>query len=395
MRYRYKGAYQFLIAIWFVFLLCKIQIRSDERPKVLWRTPISHDGDVRGLIPLTTYKSGVLCLTRNQEGPMLQMKDQNTGKQLWSWRDTAWNVSSSIHAEAIHIYQHILVLQHSSQTYHINLNNGNLIRKITNTFVSTSIAMGLKNFYCFTRYSASSCKFYTGDVRTNKQQLLTSIAISKQGESVIPQAPTFTEHNGEILLLLPFRRHNESQLQNRDQGFIMLYNFSTKRQVYSLPVSEASFYEAIHTPVVVKQKFYMTVGCSIVCHNLMIGKQLWKTKFPGDFMSSGIIYADGKIIGNCEDANMYALDPDTGKILWREKTAGTSRTPFYMNGVAYLAGNGDGLLHAVDTKIGEHLWRVICPENGDNSSFFGYVTGTNGKIFVCSDGFLYCFKAAR
>jgi outer membrane protein assembly factor BamB len=176
----------------------------------------------------------------------------------------------------------------------------------------------------------------------------------------------------------------------------MLYNYTRKKQIYIAPINEWSKRNgSIQKPIIVKDKVYLATGFWIICHDIKTGKQLWKTELPGDFLSSGIIYADGKIIGNCEDTNMYALDPETGKILWREKTAGTSRTPFYMNGVAYLAGNGDGLLHAVDTKIGEHLWRVICPEKGDDSSFFGYVTGANGKIFVCSFSTLYCFKAAR
>jgi outer membrane protein assembly factor BamB len=365
-----------------------------ESPKIMWYVPISHDGDVNGLIPLTTYKSGILCLSRNYQGPIIEMKEQKTGRTIWFWKDSLWNRSSSIRIDAYHTYQNILVLQHSRKIYHINLDNGKLIKEILENHVFTGTVVGMKKIYCLSNFTTSLCNFYLGDIKTGKQKMIVSIKPNRDREVIYPGVPQFVEYKKQKLLLLPFRRHDERSFQ--EQGYLRLYNFSKQKEIYTIPLNESSTYEAIQSsPIIVKNKVFMAVGTSIICHDLMLGKLQWRTKFPSMFMYAGIIYADGKIIGNCEDTNMYALDPETGKILWREKTAGTSRTPFYMNGVAYLAGNGDGLLHAVDTKIGEHLWRVICPEKGGDASFFGYVTGANGKIFVCSFGNLYCFKAAR
>ena len=68
-----------------------------------------------------------------------------------------------------------------------------------------------------------------------------------------------------------------------------------------------------------------------------------------------------------------------------------------MNGVIYFTGGGDGLLHAVDAKTGQHIWKKESPDlaRNDGAWFFDSVTGADGKIYVSSYLSLFCYKAAR
>jgi outer membrane protein assembly factor BamB len=318
------------------------------------------------------------------------MKNQDNGKTLWQWRDTTLS-NNYIDARTLHIYNDILVLKDVRKTYLINLKSGKEIRSVKAAYQASSWGVtGTREKYY---YSDFISHIIIGNIKSGDEDTLLTIKPLKK-ESVFPCVIKGFENKKNLQLIIPFLRYDSDK--HEGQTFLMLYDLTKRKEIYTVPINERNNKAGgSHEPIIIKNKVILASGFLVVCHDIKSGKQLWKTELPGDFMSSGIIYADGKIIGNCEDTNMYALDPETGKILWREKTTGTSCTPFYMNGVAYLAGNGDGLLHAVDTKIGEHLWRVICPEKGDDSSFVGYVTGANGKIFVCSFTTLYCFKAAR
>lgn len=94
---------------------------------------------------------------------------------------------------------------------------------------------------------------------------------------------------------------------------------------------------------------------------------------------------------------MYALDPTLGSIIWQSKTTtSASSLLFYMNGIVYMTGLGDGRLYAIDVKTGKFIWKHSCPyENGKPSSFTVTVTGDKDRIYVNSFLNLYCYKAAK
>lgn len=94
---------------------------------------------------------------------------------------------------------------------------------------------------------------------------------------------------------------------------------------------------------------------------------------------------------------MYALNPDTGAILWQTRTSGTMSRPWYMNGAIYGIGGGDGLLHALNADDGKYFWKIECPDVGRSSSanFIGYVTGADGRIYAGGGYNMYCYKAAK
>jgi outer membrane protein assembly factor BamB len=139
------------------------------------------------------------------------------------------------------------------------------------------------------------------------------------------------------------------------------------------------------------------VGTYVICCNIQDGKQLWKRKFQSGFLTSEIAMMDNLLIANTDDSGIYALNPLTGEIIWQNENGGASSTLFYMDGVIYFTGGGNGLLYAIDVKSGRLLWKISSPseKQNDNDFFIGNVTGANGKIYVSSFTTLYCFNVAQ
>jgi outer membrane protein assembly factor BamB len=79
-------------------------------------------------------------------------------------------------------------------------------------------------------------------------------------------------------------------------------------------------------PEIFNNKIYAAIDCSIVCHDLSTGEQLWKRDFTNDFTFSGFIIEDGRLIANNEDLFTVCLDAETGAELWLDISA--MLTPF-------------------------------------------------------------------
>ncbi|NJN28126.1 MAG: PQQ-binding-like beta-propeller repeat protein [Cyclobacteriaceae bacterium] len=139
----------------------------------------------------------------------------------------------------------------------------------------------------------------------------------------------------------------------------------------------------------------------MICINLTTGERIWSRSFKEGAPNS--IIADGILLSNNEDTYLYALDPDTGKELWKEKSSGTSSRMSYLNGVVYFTGGGDGLLHAVDVATGKHLWKLRSPDLDRNSgawfkrrvSVIPGENGKRGKVITSSYLSAFCYEAAR
>lgn len=100
-----------------------------------------------------------------------------------------------------------------------------------------------------------------------------------------------------------------------------------------------------------------------------------------------------KIFCNNNNGFSYALDIETGKILWQTATRGGCSTPFYLNGVVYFTSVADGRLYGLDAENGKILMNIEDPHGG--IGFQDVVTGVGDKIFAATYTALYCFKAAR
>ncbi|MGD9126919.1 MAG: PhnD/SsuA/transferrin family substrate-binding protein [Planctomycetia bacterium] len=126
------------------------------------------------------------------------------------------------------------------------------------------------------------------------------------------------------------------------------------------------------------------------------GEILWKKNFTIDFDGTrptwgwcgSPILVDGKIIvqPGSDEASIIALDPATGKILWKtpgRQTAYSSLIVGTFGGVRQLIGYDETSLAGWDIKTGRRLWEMVPPEEGD----FNVPTPVNfnGQLLLTSE----------
>ena len=119
------------------------------------------------------------------------------------------------------------------------------------------------------------------------------------------------------------------------------------------------------------------------------------------YYSSPVLY-EGKLFIGGDDGFFYALDQQTGKLLWKFRSKGIIRSSgaIYKNSVVF--GDTEGSLYSVDTKNGKETWQYRI--NGDTmkNENFGFdrraitsspVIAGNKIVVGARDGYLYCINA--
>ena len=148
-------------------------------------------------------------------------------------------------------------------------------------------------------------------------------------------------------------------------------------------------------PLVYKGVLYVTTNSATMAVNAATGEQLWKTKveYPPEvprvvccgIINRGAAIYEGKLFRTTLDANVIALDAQTGKELWRSNVIdwkpGYSETgaPLVADGVVITGISGAeygirGFLDGWDPNTGQHLWRtytVAGPEDPNGKSWPG------------------------
>ena len=102
-----------------------------------------------------------------------------------------------------------------------------------------------------------------------------------------------------------------------------------------------------------------------------------------DVVNRGVAYADGKIFFNTLDAHTYALDAETGRLVWKVKQGDVSRGETITNApivikdkvITGISGGEFGVrgfVTANDIRTGRQVWRV-------------YNTGPDADVKLCRD----------
>jgi alcohol dehydrogenase (cytochrome c) len=178
-----------------------------------------------------------------------------------------------------------------------------------------------------------------------------------------------------------------SNVLNYGMGY-NLQRFSTLKQINKdtvkrlIPIWNYSFDDnrsEESQPLVYKGVLYVTSNSATMAVDVKTGKQIWKTKveYPPEtprivccgIINRGAAIYEGKIYRTTLDANVIALDAQTGKELWRKNAidfkTGYSMTvaPLVADGVLITGISGAefgtrDFIDGWDPKTGEHLWRT-------------------------------------
>ena len=121
----------------------------------------------------------------------------------------------------------------------------------------------------------------------------------------------------------------------------------------------------------------------------------WKFKTNEPVKSSAVVANRIVFIGS-DDAHIYAVDLDTGKLRWARKTGGPIEAPPLLVEDRVIIGSDDGILYAISAGSGEIIWtyetggRIVGSANWSPSE----PSNPHGSILFGSyDNFLYCLDA--
>ncbi|MEN8857156.1 MAG: PQQ-binding-like beta-propeller repeat protein [Flavobacteriaceae bacterium] len=398
-------------------------IQRDENGVIItlpyqWKKSLHLDGIVsNSTIRKAIYYKGNIAIptTNGNNNRLMTLINSNNGDYIWSWDDRYQPETEDIFITHYHQHNNLLTYQKGDRSYCINLDNGATqwkFRRDDSFHVNVS---GLDNVFFIKGESSSMYPNYQEDV-VFKGNLETG----ELNEFIIPNftinniAPgnrigdvTRIEsymHNGVQHLVVTWQEPQNVNSINDWQTYLGLYNYETNEWVYEKKVMNQPNINGVvlAPPVIYQGKFYANIGHQLVCHDIATGNQVWIRDFPQDFMFSGFIIEDNKIIANNEDTYTYCLNPENGNIIWKTESSGTSGRMSYLNGIVYFVGGSTGKLHAIDVSTGDHVWKISAGNLGESSTnnfktnavyMFEAENGNPAKVIALSHLNAYCFEA--
>lgn len=149
---------------------------------------------------------------------------------------------------------------------------------------------------------------------------------------------------------------------------------SKLKVAWSIPLNNKSAYGAYaSTPVIANGVVYsIDLDADVQAIDLQTGQVLWSNDLKTlEYGPDGVVVADGEVFGATE-TSAFALEQKTGKELWsvplvENEHEGIDMSPGYHNGIVYVStvpGNvtsfyepgANGVLWALEAKTGKKLW---------------------------------------
>jgi len=124
-----------------------------------------------------------------------------------------------------------------------------------------------------------------------------------------------------------------------------------------------------------------------------LGRVRW-TKRIGPTESSPLV-ADGRVYVGDWRGKVYALDENTGRIVWSYQTGGKVKAGVALSGGRIFVGAYDGHVYALSARTGKLIWRASAqPRLGSVGTFYSTPAVAYGRVYLGStDGKVYSFGA--
>ena len=350
--------------------------------------------------------------SKNGQNSLILLNVQSGGK-IWEWQD--WIESrSDVWVQKPFVKDNLLFFQIAYWNYCIDLNNGKTVFKNVFNQGFEGNAYGLGDYlYSSYGYNRTGNSFPTNGSTVYRASI-------KNGVPEFIAQPKYDTTNpkpigvyGNIVGIAPYLINNDTclaisfgdpQVPNGYKDKIGIYNVTQKKwNIEGTPIEESGLRGIEQQPQIWQNKIYLCGPSFVSCYDAITSKYIWRVTINGDFLFSGFIIQNGKVYANDSYGNLHCIDAITSKEYWVEPTSGTSSDMVYLDGVVYLVGGGDGLLHAIDAETGTTLWKVKSPDaskynDGYFDRFCAAVPGSfasKGRIIVSTGYNAYCYEAAK
>ena len=118
-----------------------------------------------------------------------------------------------------------------------------------------------------------------------------------------------------------------------------------------------------------------------------------------DLFTSSPAVANGKVYFGSGDSNVYAVDAQTGTLLWKFPTKDVVHSsPAVVNNTVYI-GSWDSYLYAIDAETGQEKWSFKSGEDNTIHNQVGFQSSpavVDGTVYIgCRDAHVYALDAAN
>jgi outer membrane protein assembly factor BamB len=379
----------------------------------LWNTSISDDGKLAQVIiqDAIVYDGNNALVGGNKNGDRSIISiNGESGSKNWEWSDLLGLLKNPSYKDPFYIYQdsyelvnNQLLFTYSTSTYYLDLQKG-----VTNWKHKVELARDFPITSLGNVYYTTGKKYYYD---TNEPMRIYRGLVKPEQIEQVYLTPNYTtygdinsikafSYQGDTLLYVAFNEPLEGISKARGSD-MALYNTTKNKWIYDKKELEEG---AIHPIYKDNYVYYMGgSGTTIRCNDIFTGNDRWMARTGSIPLTSRLLLADGRIYAACEDRILYCIDANTGSIIWKEANTGTCSNLSYLNGILYYLGGGDGLLHAVDTATGKHLWKLKSPDLSTNSGAWFYGTcvavpgkdGKKGTVIATTGIHAYGYEAIR
>ncbi|TDE16659.1 outer membrane protein assembly factor BamB family protein [Dyadobacter psychrotolerans] len=406
----------------------KITTQTDKdgvvtKKPFLWKSSISDGTLAYGLYHgYVIDGKGVLSIAmRKSPDPKkygefyLQLKDVNTGENIWTWDDFYDKMLVRTLNESIVVYENKMILHDLWADYCIDTKTGKTIWKNQRGFGSASELTNIEGLYFITGLSPASKalgkvddSMYMGEFETGKVEELIKPPYSGEYKLVTEEQTyigSIYRHKAftlgtEQMLLVPYDELGPKAKYNNTRSFFGLYNISQKKWMYSrapLSIDEDGGAPSL-MPILDGDKAYMTSFNSVGCFELMTGNRIWQYRLTdAQMIGLDIVKVDNKLLIKGTDGTLYCMNSLNGAQLWALQSGSLSSDIYHQDGVIYGI-RGDNL-KAYDLQTGKLLWDMPPLDVKGGSIYNGFVTGIpaqngkKGRIFASTELNVYCFEA--
>jgi len=117
-----------------------------------------------------------------------------------------------------------------------------------------------------------------------------------------------------------------------------------------------------------------------------------------DIFTSSPAVANGKVYFGSGDGNVYAVDAQTGAVVWKFPTKDVVHSsPAIVNNIVYI-GSWDSYLYAIDADTGQEKWSFKSGEDNTVHNQVGFQSSpavVDGTVYIgCRDAHVYAIDAA-
>jgi outer membrane protein assembly factor BamB len=141
------------------------------------------------------------------------------------------------------------------------------------------------------------------------------------------------------------------------------------------------------SPVLANGKIYASCNAGLCAANAATGAVVWTYRASAGIRSTPAVANNVVYIGSA-DSYLYALDANTGTLLWKYLTGSYNSSPAVANGIVYI-GSYDSNVYALNGSSGALVWKYTTGNSVDSSPAVD-----KGVVYVGSDdGNLYALHA--